>query len=99
MNILVLASASRTSGALTIYKQFLSHLENYLDGNQYYIFVDPSMPQPTLQNMEYIHEPNHSFKRQIYMDKEGYMKVMSDRNITPDIVFSLQNTRISTSCI
>ena len=98
MNILVLASASRTSGALTIYKQFITHLEHYLGGHKYYIFVDPSMPQPQLQNVEYIHEPNHSFRRRMYMDKEGYMKVMSDRNITPDVVFSLQNTGVVAGC-
>lgn len=98
MNIIVLASATRSSGALTIYKQFLSHLPNYVKDNKYYIFVDPSMPQPEIENVEYIHDSNHSYKHRMYMDKEGYMKIMKGRGILPDVVFSLQNTGCVTNC-
>lgn len=98
MNIVVLASATRSSGALTIYKQFLSHLPNYVKDNKYYIFIDPSMPQPEIENVVYIHDSDHSYKHRMYMDKEGYMKDMKDRGVTPNVVFSLQNTGCATNC-
>lgn len=98
MNIIVLATATRSSGALTIYKQYLSHLPNYVEGHKYYVFVDPSMPQLEIKNVEYIHDSEHSYKHRMYMDKEGYMKKMKERGVTPDVVFSLQNTGCVTDC-
>lgn len=44
--IVVSASATRSSGTLTIYKQFVEHLPSHIDGMHYTIFVHPSMPQP-----------------------------------------------------
>ena len=81
MNIIVLASATRSSGALTIYKQFLSHLPNYVKDNRYFIFVDPSMPQPEIENVEYIHDSDHSYKHRMYMDKEGYMQEIKNEKM------------------
>lgn len=98
MKILVLASAARTSGALTIYKQFLFHLPKHLKGNEYYIFVDPGMPQPELENVKYIHDSNHTYRHRIYMDRAGYMIEMTRRGLSPDVVFSLQNTGCITKC-
>ena len=98
MNIVVLASATRSSGALTIYKQYLSHLPNYIKDNKYYIFIDSSMPQPEIENVVYIHDSNHSYKHRMYMDKEGYLQEMKDRGVIPDVVFSLQNTGCVTNC-
>lgn len=98
MDIVVLASATRSSGALTIYKQFLSHLPNFVKEHKYYIFVDSSMPQPEIENVEYVHDSDHSYKHRMYMDKEGYMQEMKDRGVTPDVVFSLQNTGCVTKC-
>lgn len=98
MNVLVLASATRTSGALTIYKQFLSHLPNYVRGHRYYIFVDSGMPQPEIENVEYIHDSDHSYKHRMYMDKKGYIAEIDRRGVTLDMVFSLQNTGCITNC-
>lgn len=98
MNIIVLASACRTSGALTIYKQFLSHLPKSIEGNRYFIFVDPSMDQPEIENVEYIQDSDHSYKHRMFMDKKGYMDEMLSRDIIPDVVFSLQNTGCVTRC-
>ena len=96
--ILVLASACKSSGALTIYKQFLAHLPNYIESNRYYLFIDPSMPQPMIKNVEYILDSDHSYKHRIYMNKKGYMLEMNNRGITPDVIFSLQNTGCVTKC-
>lgn len=98
MNVLVLSAACRDSGALTIYKQFIFHLPNYVKNNKYYIFVDPSMPQPEIENVEYIHDSDHSYKHRMYMDKEGYMRELKERGVKPDVVFSLQNTGCVTDC-
>lgn len=98
MYIAVLASATRSSGALTIYKQFLSHLPNYVEEHKYYVFVDPSMPQPEINNVKYIHDSDHSYKHRMYMDKKGYIQELKARQVTPDVVFSLQNTGCITNC-
>lgn len=98
MNILVLASATRSSGALTIYKQFLSHLPNYVEENRYYIFVDHGMPQPVINNVVYIYDSDHSYKHRMYMDRKGYMEEMRNRGVMPDVIFSLQNTGCVTNC-
>ena len=37
--ILVNATAARSSGALSILNQFVSHI-SFTDGNQYYLFID-----------------------------------------------------------
>ena len=98
MNIVVLACASRVSGALTIYKQFLSHLPKYTTGNRYYIFVDPSMPQPPIEGVEYIHESDHSWRRRIWFNRKGVQAWANKVGVVTDLIFSLQNTGIVTDC-
>ena len=98
MNIVVLACASRVSGALTIYKQFLTYLPDYTDGNRYYIFVDPSMPQPEIEGVTYIHEADHSWKRRIWLNNKGITNWLSDNDVHADVIVSLQNTGIKTDC-
>ena len=53
MNILVSAAALRTSGARTIYLQFINHLKTRVDGNHYFIMVDKSMEMLEIEGVEY----------------------------------------------
>lgn len=98
MNVIVLASACRSGGALSIYRQFITHLPIYVKDNKYYIFVDPSMDQPVMKNVLYIHEVDHSWKRRVYMNRKGYLQTIKSMNVVPDVIFSLQNSGIITDC-
>lgn len=98
MNIIVNASAARTSGALSIYKQFISHLKDNIKGNKYYIFVDCSVPKPSMENVTYICENNHSWLHRIYWDYIGCRKWIKRHKIKPDVIVSLQNSGIITNC-
>lgn len=94
MIVFVSAAAMRTSGALSIYRQFLSYLPEYTVGNSYYLFVDPTMDQPQIPGVVYIPLSKHSWVQRIYWDNHG-LQVWSRKNrIHPDLVLSLQNTSI-----
>ena len=56
MNILVLASAARESGALTIYRQFLSHLAEEAGSDRWYLVIDSAMPCPEIAGVGYTEE-------------------------------------------
>lgn len=98
MNVVVLASASRISGAKTIYLQFISHLSKYIGNDKYYIFVDPSVPQPEIEGVTYIQEADHSWKRRIAWDFRGFKAWTKKMGIKPDVVVSLQNTSVKCDC-
>ncbi len=90
--IVVSASATRSSGALTIYKQFIAHLPKHTEGMHYTIFVNPSMPQPTIEDVEYIPVDTERQARRILFDWYGSKKELKRKKITPDLIISLQNT-------
>lgn len=94
MNIVVLATASRQAGALTIYKQFLNHLQNVRKGDNYYIFLHPSMPQPEMPSVNYIVIDTSSFLNRIRFDFYGCKIELKRREIQEDVIISLQNTGI-----
>lgn len=96
MNIIVLATAVRTSGALTIYRQFIYNLPRYINNDRYYVFIDPSMDQPMIDGVKYINESNHSWIHRIWMDFFGQNKWLKDNNVSPDVIVSLQNCGIKT---
>ena len=54
MNVFVIATASRASGALVIYKQFIEQLATRNDNDHYFVFVAPSMPQPNIPRVQYV---------------------------------------------
>ena len=94
MNIVVLATASRQAGALTIYKQFLAHLDAEQKNDMYYVFIHPSMPQPQMKGVNYILIDTSSFKDRMRFDFGGCKKEMKKRGIRADVIISLQNTGI-----
>ena len=63
--VIVNAAALRSSGALSIYRQFITHLPKGVNGNRYYIFVDSSVDQPVIEGVTYIHDDNHSCRHRI----------------------------------
>ena len=93
MNILVSAAALRTSGARTIYLQFINHLQTRVDGNHYFIMVDKSMEMPEIEGVEYwIVDVSSKWKR-ICFDLFGLRSLLKQQEI--DVVISLQNIGIS----
>lgn len=98
MNILVLATATRSGGGLTIYRQFLSYLPNYIGKNHYYIFIDPVMDTPTIDGVEYVKTETISRKERFLFDNYGLKKWCYKRTLTPDVIISFQNTGARLNC-
>ncbi len=98
MNIIVLATAARIGGAKTIYNQFIQHLPQYIGDNRYYLFVDPTVAQPEIEGVTYIHDANHSWRHRIYWDFWGFKNWVKKSGVTPDVVVSLQNTTVICHC-
>lgn len=91
MNILVSAAALRTSGARTIYRQFVEHLKTRVDCNHYYILVDKVMEMPEIDGVKFIVvDTNNKIKRLIF-DAFIFKSLVRRYNIFPDVVISLQN--------
>lgn len=97
-NIIVNTFASRNSGALSIYLQFIAHLPKFSNENNYYIFVDPTMEQPPIAGVFYIIDSDHSFCHRIAWEHGGLNQWLKKRHIKPDVIVSLQNTGTSTKC-
>lgn len=97
-NVIVNASALRSSGALSIYNQFITHLPNYINNNKYYLFVDPSVNQPVIDGVTYIQDGNHGWLHRLSWEHGGLNRWLRRNNISPDIIVSLQNTGIVTNC-
>ena len=90
--IVVAAAASRTSGALTMYNQFLNHLKNHVGENQYYIFVHPSMPKPRIDGVKYIEIDITSIINRLRFDYFGCAEYLKSHQIKADLLFSFENT-------
>ena len=92
MNIVVLATASRVGGALTIYKQFLNHLRNEKGTDNYYIMVNKTMPMPEMDNVIYIVVDTTSILSRLFFDFYQGGKLLKVNGILPKVLVSLQNT-------
>ena len=98
MNLYILATASKVGGALSIYLQFLDHLEKERGEDQYYILIDSQMPIKKMDGVEYITIKTTGLGR-ISFDIFGFRKLIKERGIKPDAIFSLQNTAVRISRI
>ena len=93
MNVFVIATASRTSGALSIYKQFVKQLETKTGNDHYFVFVDPSMPQTNIPRVQYITSNTHGLRR-VFFDFWGFKRAIKQTGVVPDLILSLQNTGV-----
>lgn len=93
MNICVIATASAYRGALVIYKQFLGALSLLAGDDIWHVFVDNNMPMPSIPNVHY-HVCHTKGLGRIWFDLFGFKKYCKNNGITPDVVFSLQNTGV-----
>lgn len=93
MIICVLATVSYETGALTIYKQFLKALEQFGGRNEWHVFIADGMPNPVIQNVSY-HVCHTKGLGRMWFDFVGFKQLIKKLEITPDVVFSLQNTGV-----
>lgn len=92
-NILVLATASRTGGALTIFLQFIDAVRAARTGDRYFIFADPEMPQPPADGITYI-PYNTAGWRRVFFDVAGFRRAVKRLGVRPDLIVSFQNTGV-----
>lgn len=91
--IAVNATALTNGGGLSILRQFVSHLN---DEDHYYIFVSDSVVFNVSHkiNVHFISTCKKSILQRLMWDFRGFRQWFKLRGITPDVVFSLQNTSI-----
>lgn len=91
--VIINATAARTSGALTILKDFMSYLYGHTDGIFLYHLLTTT--KDVFKNVENImvHEIlQQNWRTRILWDKKGFQKWCENNNIIPDVVISFQNT-------
>ncbi len=93
MVICVVATVATGTGALTIYKQFLSAIEQYGDEHDWHIFIAGGMPNPKISNVSY-HICHTKGWDRIKFDLYGFGCLIKKLGIEPDVVFSLQNCNV-----
>lgn len=93
-NIIVNATASRASGALSILKQFL---ENIPVHNQdiYYVFIAKSVDFESTQYIHFIPIDTCSWMKRIYWDELGLKRWLVKRQIRANLIISFQNTGVN----
>ena len=95
--ILVNATAMRSSGALSILKQFILNIPVEF-GHTYYIFIDPEIVLPIEStNIKIIPINTRKWSKRIMWDSWGIRKWICRNNIQPSLIISLQNTGINYS--
>lgn len=87
--ILIIASAARVGGALSILKDILHQARN--TPHYYSVIIDPSITNhlPSSKNINYIIIDTTSWIKRIYYDFFGYKKLLSKEHF--DICLNLQN--------
>lgn len=98
MVICVIATASALRGALVIYNQFVNGLKCYHGEDKWHVFVDKNMPTPRIPTVEYHVYHTKGFGR-MWFDFYGFKKYCKRNGITPDVIFSLQNTGVKCKSI
>ncbi len=92
--IILNVTAARSSGALSILNQFVSHIPP-TDNNQYYLFVDTNYKEVVqAANIKYIHIDTRSWRRRIWWDEYGFRQYVKKKGLQPSLIISLQNTRV-----
>lgn len=91
--ICVLATASAKRGALAIYNQLIQALTATDDAAkaEWHVFLDVDMPMPEMPHVHYHVYHTKGFGR-VWFDLVGFKRAVKRLGITPDTLFSLQNT-------
>lgn len=88
------AASLRMGGAVTIYNQFIAHLQEEIDDNRYFIFVNKVLQQPSIPGVRYYEIDIESRKRRNWFDNTGCKEILEKEGFVPDVVISLQNTGV-----
>lgn len=95
--IIVNSTATRSSGALSILKQFVQNIPNNFD-SVYYIFIDPSVSfSLDSDNIKFIHKDTANWGKRVLWDAFGIKRWLKKNKITPSLIISLQNTGVNYS--
>lgn len=95
--IIVNATATRSSGALSILKQFVQNLPDNSD-LVYYIFIDPIVSFTVESDyIKFIHKDTANWGSRVLWDAFGIKRWLKKNKITPSLIISLQNTGINYS--
>lgn len=97
MNILVNATAVRSSGALSILKQFISELSFFRKDDFYYLFISDQLDLPLQAGVTYIKVNKLSWLKRILWDEYGFRNWIKQHQILPDLIISFQNTGVNYS--
>ena len=89
---------SECGGALTVFRQFLKHLQDHIGGDRYYVFKDGGVETPVIDGVEYIVDNNHSVWHRTRFDAKGLKQWCRGRGIVPDLVISFQNSAANIGC-
>lgn len=95
MNILVNASAARSSGAFNILRQFLENIPIHGYMHNYYVFIDENVNLTSVENVTFIPINTISWIKRIIWDEFGLNKWIKKTGIEPDLIISLQNTGVT----
>ena len=94
MEICIIATICKETGALSIYNQMLKHLIAVKSKDEsYFIFIDPLMPKPAIEGVRYIEYATNGHNR-IKFDLYDFKRICLQHGIKPDVIFSLNNTGV-----
>ena len=88
--------AARSSGALTILKEFLEKISTLECNRKFYIFVSlDELKKYENKSIKIIVLPQQGFINRILWDNFGLKKYLNQNNIYPKICLSIQNTGVN----
>lgn len=76
-----------------MYNQFMQALAEDQRNSEWPIFIDVDMPMPEMSRVHYHICHTKGFGR-VWFDLKGFKQETKRLGITPDVVFSLQNTGV-----
>ncbi|WP_462351474.1 glycosyltransferase [Fusobacterium varium] len=96
--IVVNNPAAKTSGALTILKEFLKKISSLKCSHRFFVIVSvEELKDYETDKLKIIVVPNQHFKERIFWDFYRLKKFLKEKDIIPDIFFSIQNTGVNLS--
>lgn len=95
--IAVNATALKSSGALTILKQFLAYASKNSQYH-YFCFVPTELNLQYSKNISFVEIPRMNWLQRIVWDAIGFKKYLKSHKINPKKVISLQNTSVNMDC-